>query len=255
MGGMSRWLDVEEGTNDVRLDTIPSNIGIADLNNDNEFKLLVGDMGNSEEPKLKIFEGAMLISDINLPDVPLSVVSFYASETQPKPPPLVAVAFNSRIDIYRNFKVFYRFQLPSIKIEESEIEIWKQLKDPTNYNDTSVTRLCEELESLSNDLCYQSKTFLLMTIEEKLSFLETAELPNEIPTEFVCLTTLKMSALDKMAVSCLVVGTEDGDIIVLDPHTFTQLLKANLNTVKSQPYQIVATGLYNTEYRITIATR
>lgn len=52
---MSRWLDVEVGTDDIDLNTLPSNLALVDLQGDNEFKLLVGDLGRGEEgPKLKV---------------------------------------------------------------------------------------------------------------------------------------------------------------------------------------------------------
>lgn len=52
---MTRWLDVEVGTDDIDLLTLPSNLALVDLQNDNEFKLVVGDLGRGEEgPKLKV---------------------------------------------------------------------------------------------------------------------------------------------------------------------------------------------------------
>lgn len=52
---MSRWLDVEVGTDEINLNTLPSNLALVDLQNDNEYKLLVGDFGRGEEmPKLKV---------------------------------------------------------------------------------------------------------------------------------------------------------------------------------------------------------
>lgn len=52
---MTRWLDVEVGTDEIELNTLPSNVALADLHNDNEVKLLIGDLGKGEEgPKLKV---------------------------------------------------------------------------------------------------------------------------------------------------------------------------------------------------------
>lgn len=52
---MSRWLDVEVGTDDIDLNTLPGNLALVDLQSDNEIKLLVGDIGRGEEgPKLKV---------------------------------------------------------------------------------------------------------------------------------------------------------------------------------------------------------
>ncbi|CAG4907387.1 unnamed protein product [Colias eurytheme] len=255
MGAISRWLDVEVGTADINLNTLPSNIALVDLNNDNEVKLVVGDMGKEQGAQLKIFKGTMQISDMVLPDLPLGVVSFYASETLPKAPPLIAIAFDSCIHIYRHLKFFYMYQLPTVDINEQEMEIWKQLKDPVNHNEASLLSLSKSLYSLSHNLCSQSRSFLQMAIDEKLEFVATADLPKKIIIHISCITTLKMNSTDKYGVSCLVIGTEEGDVVVLDPHTFTQLIKVNINTVKAVPYQIVATGLFNVDYRITVATR
>lgn len=55
MGTITRWLDVEVGTDDIELNTLPSNLALIDLHNDNEFKLVVGDLGKGDEgPKLKV---------------------------------------------------------------------------------------------------------------------------------------------------------------------------------------------------------
>lgn len=55
MGGISRWLDVEAGSDDIDINSLPSNVVLCDLQNDNEFKLIIGDLGKGEEgAKLKV---------------------------------------------------------------------------------------------------------------------------------------------------------------------------------------------------------
>lgn len=55
MSVTSRWLDVEVGTDDIDLNSLPSNLALVDLQNDNEYKLIVGDLGKREDvPKLKV---------------------------------------------------------------------------------------------------------------------------------------------------------------------------------------------------------
>ncbi|XP_045445998.1 Bardet-Biedl syndrome 1 protein homolog [Melitaea cinxia] len=257
MGNISRWLDVEVGTDDVDLNTLPSNLSLTDLQNDNEYKLLVGDLGRGEEgPRLKIFKGAMQISDITLPDLPLGVESIYSSDSSPRLAPLIAVAFSSCIYIYRNLKLYYKYYLPSLELNTSEMEIWKQLTDPVHHNEEKVLALTDSLHNMPQKiLTSQSRNFLALTLEQQLEFLESAELPKKGTSEISCITTLKMNSVDKYAMRCLVVGTEDGELIVLDPQTFTQIHLVRLCTVKKTPYQMVATGLYNVDYRITIATR
>lgn len=55
MTSMTRWLDVEVGTDDVELNTLPCNLSLVDLHNDNEYRLLLGDLGRGEDgPRLRV---------------------------------------------------------------------------------------------------------------------------------------------------------------------------------------------------------
>lgn len=65
----------------------------------------------------------MQISDVALPDLPLGVVGLYTSESRNSP--IVAVAFNSCVYMYRNMKMFYTYYLPAVEFNESEKEAWK----------------------------------------------------------------------------------------------------------------------------------
>ncbi|RVE54987.1 hypothetical protein evm_000354 [Chilo suppressalis] len=255
---MTRWLDVEVGNDDIEINTLPSNLALVDLHNDNEYKLLIGDLGKGEEgPKLKVFRGAMQLLDLPLPDLPLGVVGFYASDTVPRIPPVVAVAFSSCIYIYKNMKLFYKYYLPSIDLSSSESEIWKQIMDPQNHNEEVIPILTENLKAVPHKvLSAESRNFLSMTLDQQLEYVEQmTEMPSRKIPEVACITTLKMHSIERQSVSCLVVGTEDGEVIVLDPHTFHQLSIAKLCAIKRTPYQMVTTGLYNVDYRITVATR
>ncbi|KPJ07961.1 Bardet-Biedl syndrome 1 protein [Papilio machaon] len=255
---MSRWLDVEVGTDDIDLNSLPSNLALVDLHNDNEYKLLVGDFGRGEEmPKLKIFRGTMQMSDLVLPDLPLGVVGFYTSETMPRQCPVIAIAMSSCIYIYRNMKLFYKYYLPSVEHNTCELEIWKQLMDPINHNEESLRGLTASLQAIPQKvLSNQSQNFLNLDFEQRIEYLEQLkELPDRKNVEIVCITTMKINSVNKHGVSCLVVGSEEGDIIILDPTTFTPMSLAKLCAVKKTPYQMVATGLYNVDYRVTVATR
>ncbi|VVC96200.1 unnamed protein product [Leptidea sinapis] len=228
MGSTSRWLDVEVGTNEIHLDSLPSNVVVADIHNDNEFKLVVGDFGKPNEgPKIKIFKGAMQMADMLLPDLPLGVVCFYASETSPKSAPLIAVAFSSCVYVYRNLKLFYKYYLPSIELNKSELDVWKQLKDPVNNNEESIILLTKKLSSIPTDvLSRQSLSFLALPMDQKLEYLDTIdEDPKKLQPEISCVTTMKLSSNDKHAVSCLVIGSESGHVdkaVILLKHGSTE---------------------------------
>ncbi|KAM3961835.1 Bardet-Biedl syndrome 1 [Aphomia sociella] len=258
MSSMARWLDVEVGTDEIVLNTLPSNLSLVDLHNDNEFKLLVGDLGKGEEsPKLKVYKGAMQVSDMVLPDMPLGVVGFYTNESMPRSMPIIAVAFSSCIYMYRNMKIFYKYYLPTVELSTCEMEIWKQLLDPLNHNSEVMSALTESLKSIPEKvLTAQSRHYLSMNEDQQLEYLEQlSETPTKKVAEIACIATLKMQSVDRYSVSCLVVGSEDGEVIILETQTFTQVAQAKVCTVKKTPCFMVATGLFNVDYRITIATR
>ncbi|XP_075970044.1 Bardet-Biedl syndrome 1 [Anticarsia gemmatalis] len=258
MGSMTRWLDVEVGTDDIDLNTLPPNLALVDLHNDNEIKLLIGDLGRGEEgPKLKVFKGAMQISDTVLPDYPLGVVGFYISETVPRSVPIIAVAYSSCVYMYRNLKLFYKYYLPSTELSMCEIEVWKQLTNPAYHSLESIKPLTDSLRSIPHKvLTAQSQHLLTLTPEQQLEYVENnPELPSKRNAEIVCIGTLKLYSVERYSVSCLVVATEDGDVMILDPQTFTPLAQTKICAVKKTPYQMITTGLYNVDYRITVATR
>ncbi|XP_052737675.1 Bardet-Biedl syndrome 1 protein isoform X2 [Bicyclus anynana] len=246
MGGMSRWLDVEAGNDDIDINTLPSNIALVDLQNDNEFKLVIGDLGRGDEgPRLKIFKGAMQISDLELPDLPLGVVSLYTSETLPRSTPLIAVGFSMGVYVYRNFKLFYKYYLPTVELNTSEMEVWRQLTNPENHKEETIIALSETLHNMPQKvLSIQSRDFLSLTLEQQLEFLENAtDLPKKRHREVACITTMRMNSVDRYSVSCLIVGTEDGEIIVLDPQTFTQIYLGKKQWLVSLEQRAVALTL------------
>lgn len=74
----------------------------------------------------------------------------------------------------------------------------------------------------------QSRNFLSLTTDEQLEYLESAAgMPIKKAPEVACMTTLKMNSIDRSSVSCLIVGTEDGDIIILESQTFTQIAEVS----------------------------
>ncbi|CAB3234677.1 unnamed protein product [Arctia plantaginis] len=203
---MTRWLDVEVGTDDIDLITLPSNLALVDLQNDNEFKLVVGDLGRGEEgPKLKVFKGAMQISDTILPDLPLGVVGFSINESMPRSVPLIAVAYSSCVYMYRNLKIFYKYYLPSSELNMCEIEVWKQLTNPSYHNIESLQSLTDSLGAIPHKLLSpQSQNLLDLTPDQQLEYLENiTDVPSKKNAEIVCITTLKLHSIEREKSVCI----------------------------------------------------
>ncbi|XP_067400512.1 Bardet-Biedl syndrome 1 protein-like [Emydura macquarii macquarii] len=67
-----------------------------------------------------------------------------------------------------------------------------------------------------------------------------------------CMSTLKKNMADEDAVSCLVIGTENADVLILEPEAFTILAKMMLPHV---PAFLDVMGQFDVEYRVTVACR
>uniref|UniRef100_A0A2I3GZH0 BBSome complex member BBS1 n=1 Tax=Nomascus leucogenys TaxID=61853 RepID=A0A2I3GZH0_NOMLE len=71
-------------------------------------------------------------------------------------------------------------------------------------------------------------------------------------TVITTMTTLKKNLADEDAVSCLVLGTENKELLVLDPEAFTILTKMSLPSV---PVFLEVSGQFDIEFRLAAACR
>ncbi|XP_060014510.1 Bardet-Biedl syndrome 1 protein isoform X7 [Lagenorhynchus albirostris] len=74
----------------------------------------------------------------------------------------------------------------------------------------------------------------------------------EYKTVITTMTTLKKNLADEDAVSCLVLGTENKELLVLDPEAFTVLAKMSLPSV---PVFLEVSGQFDVEFRLAAACR
>lgn len=94
----------------------------------------------------------------------------------------------------------------------------------------SIVALIENLKKIPEKLLSnQSKEFITLSTDHQIEYLENNfDVQQKNHPEIACIATLKMSSVDKYSVSCLVIGSEDGDVIVLDPQTYTQLISVRV---------------------------
>lgn len=96
--------------------------------------------------------------------------------------------------------------------------------DKSNHSEDKVLTLTDTLHNIpQNILSIQSRDFLALTLDQQIDFLENAKMPKKSYSEIACITSIKMNSVEKYAMSCIVIGTEAGEVIVLDPQTFTQI--------------------------------
>uniref|UniRef100_A0A915BCB5 Bardet-Biedl syndrome 1 N-terminal domain-containing protein n=1 Tax=Parascaris univalens TaxID=6257 RepID=A0A915BCB5_PARUN len=106
------------------INSLPSCVGLSDLYGDGDYKLIIGDIGTGRyNMRLKVLKGLTLIGESVLTDLPSAVVPFINELMQPTLPS-IAIASGPSILIYKNLKPFYKFNIPTLDVDESENEAW-----------------------------------------------------------------------------------------------------------------------------------
>ncbi|WAR19476.1 BBS1-like protein [Mya arenaria] len=229
----SKWLDAYHDPV-ASLYTFTQCITLSDIQADGDWKLIIADLGTgSFNMKLKVYKGTDLLSENTIIDLPTGVVTFYMDTHEPRTP-AIAVASGPFIYIYKNLKPYFKFTLPPL---EGRMNVFV------------LREMLEGMRSDGSTLTVRSLRYLQLTDPGDMSqFFEVYKnTPLKRQTVITCLNTLKKSMADEDAISCLVLGTEDKSIYVLDPEAFTVLATMSLPSV---PVFLSVTGMFDVEYRI-----
>merc|ERR1719321_2013031 len=221
---------------------------LADLHADGDHRLIMVDLKRC----IRIYKGTTIQWEQKLLDVPCAVQCFYHEVASP-PIPTLAVASGHQVFIYRYMRPYLKFTLPPIGIDAAEQDIWEELKKDaidarTAYEKLNVAR--ENGTALSN----HSIDFLgLEDAENQLEYVkkikETLLVQN---TAITCMEVLRQNMDEPTAVSMLVLGTENKMVYILDSSALNIAQKVEVDAV---PSFISVLGLYDVEYRITVACR
>ncbi|XP_003740934.1 Bardet-Biedl syndrome 1 protein [Galendromus occidentalis] len=234
--------------------TVTPNICSADLFADGDNKLLIADMGAEwgKNMQLRVYKGTSLLSEHTLVDLPLAIAPFYMNLPGPKTP-AIAVASGSSIYVYRNMRPFYKYTLPALKVAEAELEAWNMVLQ--EGSDLNVFRdLLVNVLASGESLSAKSEHFLTTsTMSEAETFVRTyGDSPLRRQTVLTTLSAMKKSMHEEDALTCIVLGTENKDIYILEPDAFTVLTSM---VVPSIPVMMDITGLFDVDYRILVACR
>jgi len=224
-------------------------VRMCDLSGDNESKLLVA----SSDRKLKIYTGTTLLSENVLLDVPVSICAFYPDAKASPRVPNVAVAAGQYVFIYRNLRPWYKFALPQNTVHDDETAAWQSMHSGGLSVDEAKAKLTAsrdagvQLTSTSQDLLAIDDAGAASAFVE-----EQRDKPLAAQTVCTCMETLKKDLEEDDAVSMLVVGTESGKVLVLDP-AGTSIQKQW--QLPSAPVYMAITGVRDIEFRIVCACR
>ncbi|XP_006044427.3 Bardet-Biedl syndrome 1 protein isoform X2 [Bubalus bubalis] len=278
----SKWLDSLSDSM-ANIHTFSACLALADFHGDGEYKLAMGDLGpDGRQPRLKVLKGHTVVSQKPLPDLPAAAVSFLMASHEPRTPAL-AIASGPCVYVYKNLKPYFKFSLPLLPTNPLEQDLWNQAKED-QIDPLTLKEMLEGIrEKAEVPLSVQSLRFLPLELSEMEAFVNqhksksirrqsqleeehmptvTAEKANEeikpchcpeiTSTVITTMTTLKKNLADEDAVSCLVLGTENKELLVLDPEAFTILAKMSLPSV---PVFLEASGQFDVEFRLAAACR
>lgn len=89
LSNSKKWLDAQSEPN-TTLRALPSYLALADLKNDNYYKLITvevpADLSSDTKSKLKVYKGTTLISEQGLPGYPTAIQTLYVDDNAPKIP-------------------------------------------------------------------------------------------------------------------------------------------------------------------------
>lgn len=105
--------------------------------------------------------------------------------------------------------------MPAQTWTKEELKVWNQF-NPDSINDfvSAIGKLKEEQVPLSNKAYEILATNFL---EKQKELIESAKAePLETPNAATCMEALKKNSEDEMAISHLVIGTENKEVIILD---------------------------------------
>ncbi|XP_041351022.1 Bardet-Biedl syndrome 1 protein-like isoform X2 [Gigantopelta aegis] len=247
----TKWLDAYHDPV-ASLYTFTQCLALSDIHADGDCKLIIADLGTgSYNMKLKVYKNTNLLSEHTIIDLPTGVVTFYMDVLEPRTA-AIAVASGPYIYVYKNLRPYFKFTLPPLEVDQLEQDLWNQAAN----DDINLFVLREALDTLrleGKTLTVRSLRFIQLEANDLENFVNLHKSsPLKRQTVITCLKTLKKSMADEDAISCLVLGTENRSIYVLDPEAFTVLSTMELPSV---PVFISVNGLYDVEYRIVAACR
>ncbi|XP_070086313.1 BBSome complex member BBS1 isoform X7 [Equus przewalskii] len=248
----SKWLDAHYDPM-ANIHTFSACLVLADLHGDGEYKLAVGDLGPSgRQPCLKVLKGPTVLAESALPALPAAAAAFLMGQHEPRTPAL-ALASGPCVYVYKNLRPYFKFSLPQLPPNPLEQDLWNQAKEDQIDHLTLKEMLEGIREKAEVPLSVQSLRFLQLELSEMEAFVnQHKSKPIKRQAVITTMTTLKKNMADEDAMSCLVLGTENKELLVLDPEAFTILAKMSLPGV---PVFLEVSGQFDVAFRLAAACR
>ncbi|XP_076675482.1 BBSome complex member BBS1-like isoform X2 [Andrena cerasifolii] len=252
---ISRWLEAlwEPG---ARLYTMPNGLDMVDITGDGDARLICADLGvlGDNSTKIRVYKGGDQITEHNMVYPSCGVVGFYTENGEARSS-VVAVGAGSSVYIFKNMRPYFKYCLPHMDVHPKEREIWHKAGLEEELN---VLTLADELDLLLKELgagfiSPRTLKFLSMDPSLRSSFAEQyRRIPLVKSNALTAISAIRRDSWNDPASCCLVLGTEFGEVLVLDPRTFTVMDK---HLVQWPPVAFACNGLWAGDGRILIIGR
>ncbi|XP_012527610.2 Bardet-Biedl syndrome 1 protein homolog [Monomorium pharaonis] len=253
--GMSRWLEALWEPS-AGLFSLPGGLDMLDISGDGDARLICADLGpvESDSTKIRVYKGSDQITEHSMVDPPCGVVGFYTENGEPRSS-VVAVGAGASVYIFKNMRPFFKYCLPHIEAHPKEREIWHKCGLDEELN---VLTLADDLELLLKELSaafLSPRTLKFLSLDSNLR-LDFAEQYRRVPlvkaNALTAITSIRRDSWNDPASSCLVLGTESGEVFILDPRAFSVMDKYKLEW---PPVAFASSGLWTGDGRIIIIGR
>ncbi|XP_061397052.1 Bardet-Biedl syndrome 1 protein homolog [Musca vetustissima] len=249
------WLQVVDNEQ-PKLNTLPSCVTVSDIKSDNYVRLIATDIAIDEEPPratLKVFRGIDLESEHELKGIPSAIVSLYIDDSEPKTP-IVAVAIAEAVLFYRHIKPYFKYTLPELPVLDEERDIWRKL-NLVGVDEQEA--LIEQLKTLERPKLTRKSQHLLNLLPPEMNDFIRQQAEGSLIrySNVVALKCLaRVSSGDSQPPSHLVIATDMGEIIIVEPQSFGVLYRV-MACPDITPSMLAVNGCFETDFCIAIATR
>ncbi|XP_021120202.1 Bardet-Biedl syndrome 1 protein isoform X3 [Heterocephalus glaber] len=167
--------------------------------------------------------------------------------------PALALASGPCVYVYKNLRPYFKFNLPQLPPNPLEQDLWDQAKED-RIDPLTLKEMLESIrEKAEIPLSVQSLRFLQLELSEMESFVNQNKSKTiKRQTVITTMTTLKKNLADEDAISCLVLGTENKGLLIIDPEAFTILAEMDIPSV---PVFLEASGQFDVEFQLAAACR
>lgn len=202
---------------------------------------------------LKVFRNTAMTAELALLARPTAMTHFYPSTAEPRLPSL-AVAAGPHVYIYRQMRPFFKLTLPPLEVDAGEADVWRDMGEGKTAPAAGRDRL-RTLRDGGARLTSQSADLLAARDEEVAAVAEefgTAGGALRRLTVATCMERMCVQAEGDREASCLVIGTEAGELVVTDASGTKVVLTVTLPGV---PAFLAVSGAFQVDYRIVAACR